>query len=212
MLQQNMPPQSKLPENFYIDNDAITVAKELLGQKLFTCIGGNITGGIITETEAYLGPIDKASHTYQNRRTPRTDILFQPGGRVYVYLIYGLHYLFNISVGPEGTPECVLIRSLKPTIGIELMQERRSGFIATTTTPTKSCTTTKNGTLLDGPAKMTKALAIDKELYGLPMNSDKIWIERNPESNIRKIKATPRIGIDYAGEFKNKPWRFVASE
>lgn len=218
MLQQNMHSQVKLPEKFYINNDAITVAKELLGQKLFTCIGGNVTGGIITETEAYLGPIDKASHTYQNRRTPRTDILFQPGGRVYVYLIYGFHYLFNISVGPEGTPECVLIRALKPTTGIELMQERRFSITAPTTattiTTTKSHTTPaqKNCILTNGPAKMTKALAIDKELYGLSMNSDTIWIEKNPESNIGKIEATPRIGIDYAEEFKDKPWRFVASE
>lgn len=198
-----MRSKSRLPDNFYIENDALTVAEKLLGQRLVTCIDGRTTGGIITETEAYIGPIDKASHAYQGRRTPRTEILFRPGGRAYVYFIYGLHNMFNVSVGPEDIPECVLIRALKPTIGIEFMQDRRFGPAADES---------KISTLTNGPANMTMSLAIDKGLYGLPMDSNKIWIEKNTESNIGKIDATPRIGIDYSEEFKDLPWRFVISE
>jgi len=198
---------TRLPDNFYIENDALTVARELLGHRLLTCIDGRTTGGIITETEAYIGPIDKASHTYQHRRTPRTEMLFRPGGRAYVYFIYGLHNMFNVSVGPEDVPECVLIRALKPTVGIEFMQERRFGPGGP---DSHTADESKTNKLTNGPANLTKALAIDKGIYGLPMDSSKIWIEKHSEDNLGKIEATPRIGIDYAEEFKDKPWRFVA--
>ncbi|HEY0246067.1 MAG TPA: DNA-3-methyladenine glycosylase, partial [Mucilaginibacter sp.] len=116
----------KLPQSFYERNDVIKISKELLGKYVFTCINDKITGGYIVETEAYNGIIDKASHAYGNRLTPRTKTMFEQGGIAYVYLCYGIHEMFNVVTSVEGQPHAVLIRAVNPTNGLDIMQFRRN--------------------------------------------------------------------------------------
>src|SRR4051812_45478122 len=114
----------KLKKSFYQRDDVVQVAKELLGKYLFTHIDGKLTGGIITETEAYAGVIDRASHAYGGRRTARTEIMYGEGGTAYVYLCYGIHSLFNVVTNKKGTPHAILIRALHPTHGVETILKR----------------------------------------------------------------------------------------
>src|SRR5690349_9063029 len=107
----------KLTEEYYLGNDVVAISKNLLGKYLFTCIDGVTTGGYIVETEAYKGIIDKASHSYGNRVTPRTKTMFMQGGIAYVYLCYGIHEMFNIVTSVEGQPHAILIRAVHPTEG-----------------------------------------------------------------------------------------------
>jgi DNA-3-methyladenine glycosylase len=114
----------KLPVDFYLQPDVVQVAKNLLGKLLITKIGKQTTSGIIVETEAYAGKIDKASHAYGGKFTSRTQTMYQPGGVSYVYLCYGIHHLFNVVTNVEGTPDAVLIRAIEPLDGIETMLKR----------------------------------------------------------------------------------------
>lgn len=157
----------KLPLSFYRNPDVIAVAKALLGKKLFTCVNGVLTGGTIIETESYAGESDRASHTYGGRRTPRTEILYGKGGISYVYLCYGIHHLLNTVTGNEGSPTGVLIRAIEPTHGIETMLQRRKKKKL-------------DKTLATGPGALTAALGITLKHYGLPLNSDTLWIEEGP--------------------------------
>lgn len=118
---------SKLKKDFYLQQDVVMIARELLGKLLVTKFNGHITSGIITETEAYNGVVDKASHAYGNRRTKRTEIMYHRGGVAYVYLCYGIHSLFNVVTNEKDIPHAVLIRSVKPVDGIKWMQQRRDG-------------------------------------------------------------------------------------
>jgi len=120
----------KLPESYYHSNNVVALSKDLLGKYLFTCIDGVITGGYIVETEAYNGVVDKASHAFGNRQTPRTKIMFMPGGIAYVYLCYGIHEMFNIVTSVEGQPHAILIRAINPTDGIDVMLFRRNMLVA----------------------------------------------------------------------------------
>jgi DNA-3-methyladenine glycosylase len=191
---------NKLPRDFYVQNDAIEVAQRLIGKEIFTSINGEVTSGIITETEAYMGEIDKACHAYGGKRTDRTEVLFDKGGKAYVYLVYGLHYLLNTTVGEKGNPECVLIRSIYPQEGLEIMQWRRFGSGKPEEDEEK---------IANGPAKLTQALGIDKNLYGKSLLSRRIWIEERLDIPSEHIISSPRVGIDYAEEFKGKDWRYV---
>ncbi|KPK33343.1 MAG: hypothetical protein AMS24_01405 [Chlamydiae bacterium SM23_39] len=177
----------KLPLSFYQTKDVEKIAKDLLGKFLYTKINNNLTGGMIIETEAYGGIYDKASHAYNNRYTKRTSTMYEKGGISYIYLCYGIHYLFNIVTNKKNIPEAVLIRALIPTIGI------KKGSI----------------NLTSGPALLTKALKIDKKLNGIFLNSNIIWLE-DKKIKIKKemISITKRIGIDYAEEDADRPWRF----
>ena len=184
----------KLPREFYL-RDGLTVARELIGKKLVTNLPEGLTGGIIVETEAYMGAIDAASHAYRGK-TDRTKIFYGAGGFVYVYLIYGMHICTNVIVNVEDVPEAVLIRALEPIDGVELMKIRRG----------------KNNLreLCSGPGKLSKALGITKNFYGADLCSDEIFIETT-ENFQAQITATKRINIDYAGEAADYLWRFVAS-
>ncbi|MCB0507868.1 MAG: DNA-3-methyladenine glycosylase [Chitinophagales bacterium] len=188
----------KLSKKYYLNEDVVYMAKDLLGKVLITNINGIKTGGIITETEAY-SEIEKGSHAYNKRMTDRTQIMFGNGGYAYVYLCYGMYYLFNVVTGKQGTAQAVLIRSIKPTIGVEEILIRRNK-------------TKIDKQLCNGPGKVCQALGITKQQYGISLMSDNVWIEK---SNIiikeNQIQITPRIGIDYAEEDKNLPWRFVLS-
>ena len=182
----------KLNREFY-RRSALIVARELIGKKLICHNEEGITSGIIIETEAYMGVDDAASHSYQNRRTKRTEAMFSDGGHAYIYLIYGMYLCFNVSANLIDVPEAVLIRALEPTDGIELMQQRRNKQ------PLKN--------LCSGPGKLTQAMGISMRHYNIDLCGDELYIETTDLTP--KIESTKRINIDYAGEAANYPWRFV---
>lgn len=186
-----------LPNSFYQRHDVVLIAKELLGKTLFTYFDNQLTGGIITETEAYGGEIDKASHAYGGRRTNRTEIMYHEGGTAYVYLCYGVHSLFNIVTHQKEVPHAVLIRGIHPTHGIETMLLR----------------TGKSKITHDfcvGPGKVTKALGIHFSHSGLHLSDKPIWLEdNNILVNENEIFSGKRIGVDYAGEDALLPYRFI---
>lgn len=186
----------KLQSSFYKSNDVVYLAKQLLGKSLKTNIDGVLTGGIITETEAYAGITDRASHAYGGRRTSRTEVMFHEGGLSYVYLCYGVHFLFNVVTGEEGIPHAVLIRAISPIIGIDEILKRR-----------KKSKLKKDVT--DGPGKLTKALGISLKQNGSNLEGDTVWIEESGlEITETDILISKRIGVDYAGEDANLPYRF----
>ena len=175
----------------FFARDALTVARELLGK---TLLHGQ-TGGIIVETEAYIGPDDRACHAYGGKRTKRTEPLFGEAGHAYVYLIYGLYCCLNVVTGLPDEPQCVLIRALRPTLGLEAMALRRGGK------PEKE--------LCRGPGKLCQALDIGRELNTKDLTAGDFIILGGPEPMEGRIERTKRIGIDYAGADKNNLWRFT---
>jgi len=190
-----------LPREFYTRTDVVQVARELLGKVLYTSFDNEITAGIIIETEAYAGVIDKASHAFNNRRTSRTEIMYHEGGCAYVYLCYGIHSLFNIVTSVESDPHAVLIRGIKPLHGIEIMKNRKK----------KSILALKDGI---GPGNLTKLLGIQVEHSGMSLyrQSDlelQIWLQ-DEGINIpdKDVKTGPRIGVSYAAEDALLPYRF----
>jgi len=186
----------KLPESYYHNPDVVAVSKDLIGKYLFTCIDNVTTGGYIVETEAYNGVIDRASHAYGNRNTPRTSIMFKQGGIAYVYLCYGIHEMFNIVTNVEGQPHAILIRAVNPTDGIEAMQARRNMLVL-------------KPTITMGPGSVAKALGISRAINGYSLQDDTIWIEDKGLSfPDETIAAVPRVGVDYAGEEALLPYRF----
>ncbi len=186
----------KLPESYYQNEDVVALSCDLLGKYLFTHIDDVITGGYIVETEAYNGIIDRASHAYGNRNTPRTKIMFGPGGFSYVYLCYGIHEMFNIVTNAEGTPHAILVRAVNPTDGINEMLHRRN-------------MQTLKPNIASGPGSVAKALGISRAINAFSLQSDTIWIEDRglsfPDEN---VAAVPRVGVDYAGEDALLPYRF----
>jgi len=183
----------KLPSSYYLDEDVVFIAKDLLGKLFLTNIEGALTGGIFTETEAYKGMEDRACHAFGGRRTKRNDALYEEGGISYVYLCYGLHYLFNIVTNSKDTPHAVLIRAIKPVIGIDTMIKRRK----------------REKDLTAGPGSLSQALGINLSHNKLSLVGDKIWIEEGEKP--AEILATPRIGVEYAKEDALLPYRFVVS-
>ncbi|MGZ3763949.1 MAG: DNA-3-methyladenine glycosylase [Mucilaginibacter sp.] len=186
----------KLSPEFYLSNDVASLSKNLLGKYLFTCIDGLITGGYIVETEAYNGIIDRASHAFGNRMTPRTQTMFLEGGIAYVYLCYGIHEMFNVVTSVEGQPHAILIRAIEPTTGIDIMQVRRNmGKVKPNITA--------------GPGSVAKALGISRKMNGNSLQSDELWIEdRDLTFTNEQIAAVPRIGVAYAGQDALLPYRF----
>ena len=155
---------------------------------------------MIIETEAYLGAEDKACHAYNNRRTNRTEVMFSEGGVAYVYFCYGMHHLFNIVVNKKDRPHAILIRALKPAIGIDLMIKRRK----------KDCVTPS---LTSGPGSVCQALGLTRLHSGLSLGGDEVWLEdRGVIIPSEEIEITPRIGVDYAGEDAEKPLRFAINK
>lgn len=186
----------KLLQSFYISSDVISLSKQLLGKYLFTSINGLLTGGFIVETEAYNGVTDKASHAFGNRRTPRTEIMYMEGGITYVYLCYGIHEMLNVVVSPKEEPRAILIRAIEPTIGIDIMLERKG-------------METLKPNITAGPGSVAKALGIDRKLNGISLQSDQLWIEDcGLTFTGDQIAAVPRIGVAYALEDALLPYRF----
>ena len=189
----------KLPPSFYVKDDVVAVARDLLCKVLCTRLNGESTKAIIVETEAYAGVTDKASHAYGGRRTKRTEPIYGQGGTAYVYLCYGLHYLFNVVTNEAETPDAVLIRAGAPMSGAELMLKRRKKAKA-------------DKTLLAGPGSLAKALGITTDHTGLSLMNGQIWIEdRGIEIDDDSVLVGPRVGIDYAGDDVLRPYRFCTS-
>ncbi|MFG6493743.1 DNA-3-methyladenine glycosylase [Fictibacillus sp. UD] len=173
----------------------LDLAKKLLGMELIYESKDGLVSGYIVETEAYLGPEDRAAHSYGNRRTPRTEVMFHEAGTIYTYFIYGMHVCFNIVSGPFNKPEAVLIRALQPVKGMEKMRERRSKI--------------KNDfQLTNGPGKLSKSMNFTLSDNGKKINESNIRIEEGFEVEERQIAAGPRIGIQYAEEAVHYPYRF----
>lgn len=183
----------KLNREFYL-RSGLLVAQDLIGKQLVHHSPEGITKGIIVEVEAYIGPDDAASHAYNLLNTERTAIQYGMGGYSYIYTIYGLHTCMNVVANQRGLPEVVLIRALQPTVGIELMQERRQKQSIRE--------------LCNGPGKLSQAMGITKSHYGVDLCGDELFIETT-EGAAPNISATKRINIDYAGEAIDYPWRFI---
>ncbi|AOR22315.1 DNA-3-methyladenine glycosylase [Clostridium taeniosporum] len=189
-----------LNKNFY-KRDALEVAKGLLGKILVREIDGVILKGRIVETEAYIGSIDKASHAYNGRRTERTEPLFREGGIAYVYFIYGLYHCFNVISGENDDGQGVLIRALEPLNNFDYISLKRFNK------KYGELSSAKKKELTNGPSKLCMAFGIDKkDNYKILYEKDDLYIENSCESY--KIIETTRIGIDYAEEARDFPWRF----
>ena len=186
----------KLENQFYLNSDVVKVARELLGKVLCVADQEGILSGIITETEAYNGITDKASHAFGGKNTPRTSVMFGEGGHAYVYLCYGIHRLFNVVTNTSGIPHAVLIRAIIPLDHAAIQMKRRN-----VSNPFKG---------FDGPGKVTAALNIGLHDNGKSLAGERIWIEdRKIKIHGKNIAVTPRIGVDYAGEDALLPYRFV---
>jgi len=178
-------------------DDPVTVARNLLGQRLVRVEGGKRLAGIIVEVEAYLGAVDRAAHTYGGRRTPRNESMYLRGGHVYVYFTYGMHHCMNVVCGEREEGVAVLLRAIEPTEGLDLMFVRR----AAAKRPRDLCS---------GPAKLTRAFGIDRSQDGLDLRvSRELFIERR--RGRATITSTPRIGVDYAGPWAKRRLRFLIS-
>ncbi len=180
---------------FYTRPDTLAVARELLGKRLVVpAPDGTRVSGLIVETEAYMGPEDKAAHSYGNRRTARTETMFGMGGTSYVYFIYGMYYQFNVVTNRAETPHAVLVRALEPEEGLEWMRLRR---------PVK-----RERDLTSGPGKLCIAMGLDRSYDKADLLGERVWVEdagRTFEPD--EIATGPRVGIDYAEEFVHAPWR-----
>jgi DNA-3-methyladenine glycosylase len=186
----------KLPQEFYERNDVVAISRELLGKYLFTNIDGAVSGGYIVETEAYNGIVDRASHSYGNRLTPRTKTMYMQGGIAYVYLCYGIHEMFNVVTSVEGQPHAILIRAIQPTEGVDIMQFRRKMKEV-------------KPTITMGPGSVAQALGISRRINAISLQSDTLWIEdRGMVIPSEDIAAVPRVGVAYAKEDALLPYRF----
>lgn len=189
----------KLSLAFYRRDPVHQIARDLLGKVLYTFVNGEITAGIIVETEAY-SQEEMACHAYGGKITKRTEPMFMEGGISYIYLIYGMYELFNVVTGPAGRAEAVLIRALQPLENIRVMGKRRN-------------MDTSKKEISSGPGRLSMAMGISRKLNGMPLTGDNIWIE---DSGIiidkSSVVNTKRIGVDYAGEDAILPWRFYLKE
>jgi DNA-3-methyladenine glycosylase len=170
----------KLPRDFYARSTLI-VARELLGMHLVHLDGGELRSGRIVETEAYLGPHDLAAHSSKGR-TARTDVMFGPPGHAYVYFIYGFWNCLNVVTRAEGTPHAVLLRALEPVSNV----------------PDRTW----------GPGLLCRAMNIDRSLNREDLTGEKLWIEYPATRKPVRIARSARIGVDYAGDWAKRPWRF----
>ena len=200
-----------LPREFF-DRDTVEVARDLVGKYLVRRYDGHTLAVRLTETEAYVGRMDKACHAYNYRRTPRTQTLFAPPGTTYVYLIYGLHCCLNLVTEPEGEPAAVLIRGGQIRHNGAIIAENRFGRKA------EELSDAQKKNLLNGPGKLCAALKIDRALNGLPYGSEELMVcgslaeaglpEWPGDEGPLEIGVGKRIGIDYAQEAADFPWRF----
>ncbi len=183
-----------LPRSFYA-RPVLTVARDCIGKILVHATDDGIAAGRIVEAEAYRGPADRAAHSYLGRRTARTEVMFGPPGHAYVFFVYGMHWNFNLVTGKSGEPQAVLIRALEPVLGLDLMSVRRG-------------ISPERPELTNGPGKLCQALGIARREYGADLCQGRLFLA---DGERRRVARSPRIGIDYAGAWAAKPWRFFES-
>jgi DNA-3-methyladenine glycosylase len=202
----------KLDNAFYDRPRVVTVARDLLGKVLVTEFGGRRTSGRIVEVEAYNGVGDRASHAWSGRRTRRTEVMFGAGGMAYVYLIYGIHHLFNVVTNKKDIPHAVLVRALEPMEGIEVMRERLGrdgGANEEAQRDGVTAAVKPDYSLTRGPGNLSRALGLRTVHTGVSLLGDEIWIGDDGYRPKRsEIIAGPRIGVDYAGVDAGLPYRF----
>ena len=185
----------KLTRDFF-DRPTLDVARDLLGKTLVRRLGGRTLSGMIVETEAYIGPEDLACHASKGK-TARTATMFGPAGVAYVYMIYGFYFCLNAVTEAEGYPAAVLIRAVEPLENIAVMRKLRKN-------------PARDTDIASGPGKLCMAMSIDKSLNGAELGGRELWVEdRNLACG--EVSASPRIGVDYAGAYRDKPWRLFAS-
>jgi DNA-3-methyladenine glycosylase len=182
----------KLKASFY-RRPTLEVAQDLLGKVLVRRLNGKSLAGKIVETEAYVGPHDLACHASKGK-TPRTAIMFEAGGLAYVYMIYGFYFCLNVVTESAGYPAAVLIRAIEPLDYASVMRRMRGN-------PDRDID------IGSGPGKLCMAMAIDKRLNGGDLTGNTLWIE-DRRLGVEKIGESPRIGVDYAREYRDKPWRY----
>ena len=171
----------KISRSFYAREDTLLVARELIGLHLVHDDGVSKRIGRIVETEAYMGPEDRAAHSARGR-TARNEVMFGPPGHAYVYFIYGFWYCMNVVTSRKGVPHAVLLRGLEPVAGL----------------------TDKTW----GPGLLCRAMGIDRTMNGTDLCGKSLWLERPSELASVNIGTGPRIGVDYAGPWAKRPWRF----
>lgn len=177
---------------------AAAAAPLLLGKLLCRRSPEGLTAGMIVETEAYCGPEDDAAHSFGGRRTARTEAMFGPPGRAYVFSVYGMHSCFNVVTAAEGSPQAVLIRALEPVEGLELMAARRG-----LSDPLLLCS---------GPGRLCQALAIGREQYGLDLCGQELYLAEYRDLSPSEICVSPRVNVDYAAEYRDRLWRFFVKD
>lgn len=185
--------EQKINAKDYLKDPFDAVADVLLGSYLCSTVGGKLTAGMITEVEVYIGEEDKASHAYPNKKTKRDEVMFGEAGKAYVSFVYGMYHQFNVVLNEAGKANVALIRGMEPVEGIETMKERRR--------------TDKIGNLTTGPGKICQALGITRDHNGIDLGGNLLWL--SPKIRNYELETSPRIGIDYAEEYVNKPWQFV---
>jgi DNA-3-methyladenine glycosylase len=183
----------RLPRDFY-ERPVLRVARECVGQILVHESLEGVTAGRIVEAEAYRGPEDRAAHSFGGRRTARTETMFGRAGHAYVFFVYGMHWHFNLVVGHVGEPHAVLIRAVEPFAGIELMARRRR-------------LSQDRVELSNGPGKLCQAFAIAARHKGMDLCASELYLSQGTRM---KVARAPRIGVDYAGAWAQRPWRFYA--
>jgi DNA-3-methyladenine glycosylase len=187
---------NKLPLDFYRRNNVLKIAEDLIGKILVTRWNRILTSGRIVECEAYAGATDKAAHSYGNRRTNRTEIMYASGGVAYVYFCYGIHHMFNVVTNVKDTPQAVLVRALEPLKGVDEMLRRTAKAKA-------------DNTLTRGPGNVCKAMGIYTMHTGISLRSQELYIAEDRFSYAaEEIFTSPRIGVDYAGKDALLPYRF----
>lgn len=182
--------------SFFERTDTLQAARDFLGKLLVVPneVGTRVSG-MIVEVEAYGGITDRAAHSYAGRRTPRNEVTYGPGGHAYVFFVYGMYFQLNVVLGPVEHPHVLLVRAVEPVEGVDLMRERRGPM--------------KDANLTSGPGKLCIALSIDRSFNGEDLiEGGQMWIENYRSFAHDEIAVGKRIGIDYAGEDADLPWRF----
>jgi len=190
--------RKKLNRDFYLRDNVVEIARDLLGKHLYTRVRGKISSGMIVETEAYSGSVERASHAFQNKLTPRTKVMFENGGIAYVYLCYGIHKLFNVVTNVKGKPDAILIRAIEPVEGTRHILRRRNSEKLIPG-------------LSSGPGKVAASLAIDLQHNSQPLTGDRVWIEDHRINGLEIVETT-RVGVEYAGKDALLPWRFYIKD
>ncbi len=183
-----------MPLSYYLQEDVVALAQDLLGKHLVTNINGQLTAGMIVETEAY-SQDEKACHAYGGKQTPRNAVMFGQGGTAYVYLCYGIHHLLNIVTHREGVAHAVLVRAIEPVEGLEWMLQRRG-------------MATLKPAITAGPGSLSKALGITTGQSGEPLTGNRLWLAEGPGFANHRVTKSPRVGVSYAGADALLPWRF----